>query len=244
MKKSSKLGNVYRNSYDAVAGRHPFQRPWHFQWSAVCGLHKELKNMAPELNGDVLDLGCGNKPYESWLTGAVNYTGVDIEPGEKVDYVIKPDERLPFPDGTFDVVVAFEVLEHVENLEHTLKEIRRVLKSQGLIVASVPFLYQVHGAPGDFRRFTKFSAKGLFPDDIDVDWVKSLGGFGTTLSIFILAWIESSANRRKITRIAKGALLPVWIGVCFLVNMFGKALDSVDKTDSFYHHVLMVLRKK
>jgi ubiquinone/menaquinone biosynthesis C-methylase UbiE len=45
---------------------------------------------------------------------------------------------LPFPDGCFDCITAFEILEHVSETEQTLKEWARVLKTNGRLVLSVP----------------------------------------------------------------------------------------------------------
>jgi len=46
--------------------------------------------------------------------------------------------ELPFADASFDLVTAFDVLEHVPDLPAALKEIRRVIRHRGTLVASVP----------------------------------------------------------------------------------------------------------
>ncbi len=243
MKKASIFGKSYRSIYGNIAGKHPSQKPWHHQWAAVEGLHKELKKMAPRVTGDVLDVGCGEKPYKAWFSGTKCYVGVDIVDGSEVDYIIKPQDCFPFSDGQFDAVIALEVLEHVEYLAHTLNEIQRVLKRGGRIITAIPFLYNEHGAPGDFRRLTKFSADKLFYPSCTLTMVKPLGGIGTTLSILLLNWVETAVNQNKTARFVKAMLLPLWLVFSLMVNMFGKALDCIDKTDSFYSNVLMVFQK-
>ena len=47
------------------------------------------------------------------------------------------------------------MLEHINDHSITFKEIKRILKNNGNFLASTPFLYQVHGAPRDYYRFTK-----------------------------------------------------------------------------------------
>jgi SAM-dependent methyltransferase len=47
-------------------------------------------------------------------------------------------ERLPFADGSFDLVTAFEVIEHVERWQEMLTEALRVLKSSGVLMVSTP----------------------------------------------------------------------------------------------------------
>ena len=47
------------------------------------------------------------------------------------------------------------VLEHLPNLNNVFKEIDKILKINGNLIGSTPFIYQVHGAPFDYQRFTK-----------------------------------------------------------------------------------------
>jgi SAM-dependent methyltransferase len=57
------------------------------------------------------------------------------------------DERLPFPDGTFDVVISNHVVEHVADPDRHLSEIRRVLKASGVCYLATPnrwWLFEVH----------------------------------------------------------------------------------------------------
>lgn len=65
-------------------------------------------------------------------------------------------ESLPFRDAVFDAVICSEMLEHVLDPVTVLKEISRVLKPNGVLLASVPFLNRIHGDPYDFGRYTDF----------------------------------------------------------------------------------------
>lgn len=128
------------------------------------GLHKCILGFAPGVEGNVLDFGCGSKPYESVFTRATNYVGVDIEvsghghQNSRVD-VFYDGKSLPFPDGHFDAVVSFEVFEHVFNLEEVLREIRRVLKPGGKLLVTIPFAWHEHEAPYDFARYTSYGIR-------------------------------------------------------------------------------------
>lgn len=245
MSEKSRIGRAYQKLYEFLAGRHPNQRIWHFQWSAVSGLHLELKRLAPTLTGTILDVGCGDKPYVAWFTNATHYIGIDVSDSTKADTVIAPTGRWPFDDETFDNIVCFEVLEHVKSLDKTLDEMQRVLKTGGRIIVSVPFLYNVHGAPDDFRRFTHYSANCMFGEEgvMKLEKCWRLGGIGSTLSLLTLNWIESATNYNRLSRLSKGVLLPVWLIVSFLLNILFKVLDYLDRTNAFYGHVLMVFNK-
>src|SRR5262245_35658910 len=95
------------------------------------GLLQELRPLFSELNGDVLDVGCGSKPYRS-LVPARNYVGLDID-SPFTRQVGKADlfydgGVFPVADASFDAVLCSQVLEHVFNPEIFLGEIRRVLR--------------------------------------------------------------------------------------------------------------------
>ena len=79
---------------------------------------------------------------------------LDLVAGTNV-HVVASAEHLPFPDGIFDLVFSQEVLEHVRDPFQAMREMKRVLKSSGLIYCQVPFTIGYHPGPTDFWRFTK-----------------------------------------------------------------------------------------
>lgn len=96
----------------------------------------------------VLDAGCGTGYGSSELAGvAASVAGFDVAP-EAVDYarshfsaarfVLASCSAMPFASHAFDVVVAFEVIEHLENYDAFLHECARVLTEQGLLIVSSP----------------------------------------------------------------------------------------------------------
>src|SRR3989338_2060834 len=101
----------------------------------------------------VLDIGCGGMPmgkqlaaYKKLFEGK-EYIVLDKHP--KTPEVIKGDaHHLPFPDESFDAVICKSVLEHVENPFQVVSEIRRVLKSGGVAIIYIPFLFPYHAERG------------------------------------------------------------------------------------------------
>jgi len=96
----------------------------------------------------VLDLGCGTGYGTADLARvASTATGVDLAP-EAIDYAERhfPSARflqcsasaVPFPPGSFDLVTAFEVIEHLEDWRTLLAEAHRVLEPNGLLIVSTP----------------------------------------------------------------------------------------------------------
>jgi SAM-dependent methyltransferase len=99
----------------------------------------------------VLDYGCGAGQIVTRLRNKgidakgcdVFYAGGDYSkqvPSEILGEIIKPMENgiIPFPRGSFNVVVNNQVLEHVEDIDNVLAEIHRVLKPQGRVLSLFP----------------------------------------------------------------------------------------------------------
>lgn len=244
MTRTSALGAAYQAIYDALCGSAPKERPWHFKWLATHDLHRDLRALLPALGGRVLDLGCGSKPYRDWFGNVAHYTGADIAPGPEVDVVLTPGEPLPFADGAFDALLCTQVLEHVADLGQTLAEIRRVLAPGGLLLVSVPFLFNLHGAPHDYRRFTEYGVAGLLTGGMEIIELRRQGGIGSTLTVLWLNWLETALNSNRATRLLKAPLLPLWMVFSLLCNGLGLVLDRLDPTDHFYGNLLALARKK
>lgn len=115
--------------------------------------------------GDLLDLGCGEKPYE-WIFGSQvrRYIGCDWSATphslRHVD-LLADAARLPFPDATFDTVLCTELLEHVLDPVRCVLEVRRVLRPGGTLILTTPFFYWVHEAPHDYYRYTPYALRSM-----------------------------------------------------------------------------------
>jgi SAM-dependent methyltransferase len=98
----------------------------------------------------VLDAGCGTGYGLAMLLaeGPESVTGVDLSEeamadagrllGEQAELVRADVRDLPFDDDTFDLVVCFEVIEHVERQRDALDELKRVLRPSGVLLISSP----------------------------------------------------------------------------------------------------------
>ena len=103
----------------------------------------------------VLDLGCGNKPYESLFRKKfATYVGADIAGNKDADLVIDSDGRVNAQDNTFDCVLSTQVLEHVTDPKSYLSEARRLLKPDGSLVLSTHGIWPYHPDPTDLWRWT------------------------------------------------------------------------------------------
>lgn len=115
----------------------------------------------------ILDVGCGYKPFKTLFKDVdiVEYVGVDFDTTRSAADVVASVDNLPFPDHTFDAILATEVLEHTLHLEKGVRELRRVSKKGALLYISTPFVFGEHGTPYDFQRITRYKYFDLFKED-------------------------------------------------------------------------------
>lgn len=117
-------------------------------------LENSLRQCRPFIKGRLLDVGCGQRPYEkTFFAGADQYIGCDYLSDRSRPDVVCSALDLPFPDDSFDTVVSTEVLEHVPNPQRALREMHRVLKPGGFLILSTPQYWPRHEVPYDFFRY-------------------------------------------------------------------------------------------
>lgn len=125
-------------------------------------LFQEISRLSGGINGIVLDVGCGKKPYES-LFSCDRYIGLEIDipenrQNQKVD-LFYDGKHIPVKDEYFDNIVMFEVFEHVFNPDEFVAELYRVLKPGGAMLMTAPFVWDEHSQPYDFARYSSFGLK-------------------------------------------------------------------------------------
>lgn len=89
---------------------------------------------------------------------------LDIDEKSNADYIadLCQDNSNIISDNFFDVVICTEVLEHTLNPFEAVKEIKRILKPNGIVCVTVPFNFRIHGPLPDCWRFTEYGLKALF----------------------------------------------------------------------------------
>jgi SAM-dependent methyltransferase len=128
------------------------------------GLYKHIADLAPQITGRTLDVGCGHKPYEH-LFNVTSYIGLELDTADnrrnkKADFFYDGTE-FPFRDGEFDSLVMNQVFEHVFTPDTFLCEVNRVLKADGVLFMTIPFVWDEHEQPHDFARYSSFGLGSL-----------------------------------------------------------------------------------
>ena len=101
-----------------------------------------------------LDFGCGERPYQSLVEAqGMAYVGADI--AGTPDVAIATDGTLDAPAAEYDLVLSFQVVEHVRDLDTYFAEARRVLRPGGQMLLSTHGTWLYHPHPEDHRRWTR-----------------------------------------------------------------------------------------
>lgn len=112
----------------------------------------------------VLDVGAGDAPYRE-LFRHVEYVTTDwsesVHDDAVASDVIASADALPLASESFDVVVSTQVLEHVPEPQRVLAELYRVVRPGGTLLLTAPLAWEIHEAPYDFYRYTRFGLEHL-----------------------------------------------------------------------------------
>jgi 2-polyprenyl-3-methyl-5-hydroxy-6-metoxy-1,4-benzoquinol methylase len=178
------------NHYDKKATRHPIER------RMVDGFDAALTSVLPIDAKRVLDVGCGEGNHmgeilRNWPDATV--AGIDIADAEWLRQWHPPESRvavadaaaLPFGEGTFDLVLALEVLEHVPDPDAVLRQI--ALVCEGAVILSVPweplwragnmvrgrYVGEWGNTPGHIQHFTRRGFVRAVNRHFEVETVKT-----------------------------------------------------------------------
>ncbi|MBI3486278.1 class I SAM-dependent methyltransferase [Candidatus Daviesbacteria bacterium] len=125
----------------------------------------------------ILDLGCGSGYGSRRLLDhkAKSVVAVDIDPKiinfakknyphKKLSFQVANATKLSFRDSKFDVVVSFEVIEHVKDYPKYIQEVLRVLKPKGQFIFSTPnkLKHRANTSAYHFKEFTPLELNKLF----------------------------------------------------------------------------------
>lgn len=218
-----------------------FINPFYF---ARSHLDKAIQTFAPSLNGKLLDVGCGSKPYKKHFTSIESYICLEIDSERarksNVADFYYDGNHFPFAEKTFDFLLCNQVLEHVFTPDVFLQEINRVLKPNGKLLLTVPFVWDEHEQPFDYARYSSFGLQFLLEKaGFEILEHRKLGADATVLFQLINAYLfKITLSWSKYPRFL------FTITIMASVNLIGIALGKIlpNNPDLFLDHI--VLAKK
>lgn len=209
-------------------------------------LYTEIVKNKKYLKGVLLDFGCGSKPYKQ-LFDVDKYIGVDIEESghdntnDNID-IYYDGKKIPFKDYYFDSIFSTEVLEHVFNIDDIIKELYRVLKIDGYILVTVPFVWNEHEVPYDYARYTSYGLKHLFEKSgfTIVKAIKTTTFIETIFQMFCIYTSETLLPKK--VSFKRAILVILFITP---ITVLGILISKVfPKNESFYNNNIIIAQKK
>jgi len=185
-----------------------------------------FNSWAREISGGhltVLDVGGRYQPYRPLFADRLQrYVAIDVEATEFVD-VIADAQSLPFATASFDVVIATQVFEYIAKPDHAAKEMCRVLKPGGVVLASLAACAPRFGDT-EYWRFTPLGLRTLLAPFAEVEIVPelySLGSFVRNTNLALTTFLRYQPARRIHS-----------VTLCPLLNLFGRALEGLKLTSN------------
>ncbi len=168
----------------------------------------------------LLDVGCGVKPYEHLFTPYVaEYVGVDVaNPGADLEGTV---EDIPVPEGSFELVLCTQTLEHAIDPARAVHELRRAVAPGGRVLVSTHGVQVYHPNPVDLWRWTHAGLERLFREN--GDWsalsVKPSSGTTACLGVLVVHYLDLVAKRAHVR--------PLVVPLVGAVNGAARAIDAV-----------------
>ncbi|MFZ0760267.1 MAG: class I SAM-dependent methyltransferase [Candidatus Sulfotelmatobacter sp.] len=181
----------------------------------------------------LLDIGGRGKPYAEYFSGRVLWHFVvDIEPGASVD-IVGDARSLPVADGSVDVVLCTQVIEHIPEPVPVLQEIFRVLRPGGTLILSAPAIFPQHGSPGDYWRYMPQGLAWLLQDFRTLEIQGETGTVGSlflVLNMYLYMFTGPWPWMRRLVSLC----------VCPITNLLGRAAAAIYRGDQFASNYFVV----
>lgn len=156
-----------------------------YDWLRGKYLLPGLEKWGQKINGTIIDVGCGTKPYQSLIgKNADKYIGID-QPGSQGEIDIFSEAlNLKLPDASVDASFNSWLLDDINEPQKYFKELNRVLKIGGLAIMVESQSFPEHDAPNDYFRFTRHGLTYLAEKNgFTVEEIIPLGGFWVQIGL-------------------------------------------------------------
>lgn len=193
--------------------------------------------------GKLLDIGCGEKPYESMAKAYITeHVGLDhkntLHNKSKID-LFGNAYNIPVEYEYFDTILCTAVLEHLEEPYRAIKEANRVLKKKGHAIYTVPLFWHIHEEPRDFYRYTKWGLKYLFEENgFEIIELKALSGFLVTFGQEYVYYIWRFRKGGGINPLYW--IIPI---IGFIIQWICYLLNKIDNSKEFTWMYILVAKK-
>lgn len=211
--------------------RHP--RPTQFDYLHLRHLLRDLEAALVQISSpvrDVLDVYCGSRPYDDLFPAGVRLVGLDVASNPYGVADMTTDDFLPLADASFDLVTCIEAFHYVEDPEHGVQEIRRVLRPGGTVIVTVPFVWEYDRTILE-HRYTGPELANLFSGWDGVEVIEN-GGQAVAWATLSGAMLERARwaipDARGVGSLARRAFPTAYLAL----NAFAGLLDALERRRS------------
>lgn len=139
------------------------ERMWWYQGRRRVCFDLLNRRLGERCDLDILDVGCGTGYNVALLRRYGRAQGVDMSEEALrfcrrrgvTEVTLHQAEELPFPNQSFDLLTAFDVIEHIEDDRGALREFRRLLRPRGWLLVytpALPWMYNEHDRKVHHKR--------------------------------------------------------------------------------------------
>lgn len=190
-------------------------------------------------NSKVLDIGAGYKPYAKYFQNCLyescDHADVlsDIGDKDKYQHTFYCDitKNIPVNDNNYDIVICNEVLEHINEPSMALKEIYRVLKSEGKLFITTTQCHGLHQEPHNYFNYLSYGLEHILKkNNFHIIELKPLGGIYHLLGKIMHNIIENIFIKNKL--VFRILFYPVEFFVriiLLIISLFLYSIDFLDK---------------
>lgn len=208
------------------------------------GLRRGIAKHAAQLNGTLVDVGCGTRPYEPCFPHC-RYVGLEVVQASLHGSAKRPDvlydgRCIPVADQMADSVLCTQVLEHVFAPAEFLAEIHRIVRPGGRLLLTVPFVWDEHEQPYDFARYSSFGLRHLTEQAgfrvISHD--KTLGDLSLLVQLWLMSLFKLTRRMPRLPRVL------VFLFLAFPSNLLARALQALGprNPDFYLDNILLCQR--
>lgn len=178
------------------------------------GLYKFLSSEYAKIprDSEVLSIGAGGKVNELLEDFSkrleFQVTSFDIDESLKPN-IVGDICDYDFANRKFDVVVLSEVLEHLHSPHLGLKNIHSILKENGILILTTPFVLPMHERPHDYFRFTRYGLEFLLKDFRSVQ-IRERNSYFDAIDVL---WVRLLQTALPSARLASCIIIPVIFGI-------------------------------
>ena len=201
-------------------------------------LYKDLSKLAPKLQGKLLDIGCGEKPYKNLCKNTDEYVGLEIDRNNKYADEFYDGENIPFDDKSFDSIMSNQMIMYVANPDKLLKEMNRIIKIDGMFLVSTPFLGYLTSS-NDSVRYSLTGLKNILHENgfKAIECKESANGVEAVFHLINIYFLHFSIKNRYFRKVFS-------LIFTIPINIVGLVLSKLLPRDNNLYLNNIILAKK